>query len=130
MRSWLRSVVLIAVTLAVWLVVKPAAAAAPLCDERGATTFAPPPTLDAPTESIDVGDGTDACAWLTLDRDAAYSEHTGGEARQLAARSDVTVHAPPAFVPPAQGVIVPIAADETAHPVGVRARLERPPRGA
>jgi hypothetical protein len=61
-----RVVVAAACALFVWLLASPARAAAPQCDTRGATTFAPAPTLQAPMTSIDVSDAAPECgdAWL------------------------------------------------------------------
>ena len=62
-RAFLRLVVAVAAASCVWLVAIPAAWAsslAPQCDHRGAITFAPPPQLQPPEQSIDMTD--DRCA--------------------------------------------------------------------
>jgi len=62
MRSALRTVIAVVVALAAWLTSSPAWAqsmSAPQCDRRAATTFAPVPTLDAPTASVDIGEADD-----------------------------------------------------------------------
>lgn len=47
----------VATLFAVWLTAAPAfALGAPQCDVRAATTFAPPPQLQDPASSIDLGD--------------------------------------------------------------------------
>lgn len=58
MRRRLAATLAFLVTLlAVWLTATPAfALGAPQCDARAATTFAPPPQLQDPTSSIDLGD--------------------------------------------------------------------------
>jgi hypothetical protein len=59
--------------LAVWLVAWPASAAAPICDYRGASAFAPSPTLDPQDASIDIGMTPDACP-DGVERDASYHQ--------------------------------------------------------
>jgi hypothetical protein len=50
---WLRTVWLVATALAAWCLVTPARAAAPYCDDRGASAVAPPPQLQAPETTIE-----------------------------------------------------------------------------
>jgi hypothetical protein len=128
MPSWMRALALVAVTMAVWLIGKPAAAAAPLCDERGATTLAPPPTLDAPVASIDVGDTGDGCARLAVDRDIAYSQGRGSDPSPAPSHSDLTIDTDAPRVVRPLSAIVPSAETRLVHRPGVRTRLERPPR--
>jgi len=130
MRRFLRAVTTTAVALAIWLVASPARAAAPLCDTRGATTFAPAPTLQAPMASVDVGHDPRECP--RADLLAAYRQ--GGE------RDPRIEERSPAPVAP---VAAPRAVDEAsamrAPPdeeriegarSGVHRSIERPPRRA
>ncbi|MDP9036135.1 MAG: hypothetical protein M3O50_15140 [Myxococcota bacterium] len=53
LRRVLRTVLFAGVALALWSMARPAAAMpAPLCDDRGASAIAPPPTLQAPADAI------------------------------------------------------------------------------
>jgi hypothetical protein len=52
MRHWLRFLIALSAATGVWLVSASAFAAAPQCDERGATTFAPNPKLEEPSSSL------------------------------------------------------------------------------
>jgi hypothetical protein len=128
MASRLRTVAWVLLTLAVWLVVKPAAAAAPLCDKRAATGFAPPPTLDIPVASVDVGDNTDSCSMLGVDRDTTYNEGRRSDPWPAPSRTDVTVDGDGPAVAPPDAVVVRAPETYLVHRTGVRARLERPPR--
>ena len=130
----LRATVSVLATLAMWLVASPAFAgedaatgrsAAPQCDTRGATTFAPAPTLNPPQASIDTTDTEAECVTLT-----------GVESFRNGAPSD---DAPPpradAVVPGTDRVSAPGASDlpgvhERADGAraGVRMSLERPPQ--
>ena len=56
-----RTLLVVLAAVAVWLVATPASASAPLCDSRGASGLAPPPTLDLQNASVDVGMSPDAC---------------------------------------------------------------------
>ena len=65
----LRLLLTLTTLVVVWLVASPAMASegtlaslankAPLCDPRGAITFAPPPQMQEPTSSLDIGDFED-----------------------------------------------------------------------
>lgn len=56
MRKLLRDALAFATLVVVWLVVSPARAAesAPMCDPRGAITFAPPPQIQDEERSLDI----------------------------------------------------------------------------
>jgi len=73
MPAGFRPILVVLAALAVWLVAWPASAAAPLCDDRGASRLAPPPTLDTPNVSIDIGMGSDACG-LHVEREASFHQ--------------------------------------------------------
>lgn len=111
--------------LFVWLLATPARAAAPQCDTRGATTFAPAPTLQAPSTSIDIGDAAPECgdSWLADALDQRSSSPDAGQelAQTVLAGGPMNLHAPSTrtdCAEPPQG-----------RPLtGVRFSLERPPR--
>ncbi|WP_394832914.1 hypothetical protein LVJ94_41075 [Pendulispora rubella] len=133
----------VVVALATWLVAAPVFAAtiqsgpgeapavpsrsAPQCDQRGATTFAPTPTLDAPNASIDLGDADD-CDCLRMLGWSAYEQGRAPMPQSGAAMSEAVLARvarvkKAAFV---RAAVVP-AVEETEHR-GVRAQVERPPR--
>jgi hypothetical protein len=124
------AVSLLAATL-VWLLApRSAFAAAPLCDARGAITFAPNPTLEEPNASIDIGEADDCSGASSADFTLEHGQHgtrsplSGAEdgARALVATSPVILPAAPADVlEDTEATLVP--------PSGVSTRLERPPRG-
>jgi hypothetical protein len=120
-----RMVVAIGAALVVWLVATPAFAAAPQCDTRGAITFAPPPALQPPEQSIDVIEPGPTC----IER---FVSNEGYEQGNL----PVPTSAPEPVLPAATPVVAPAAPAQVldfpppegdARP-GVRARLDRPPR--
>jgi hypothetical protein len=127
MPSWARTVVLVAVALAVWLVQRPASAAAPFCDDRGAIMLAPPPTLDTQDASIDVGSSNEGCF-----------EHAGMlPGLDQGSRSDpapapqnvqTTLPAVDGSIPAADVCLVALCESAVLHRPGIRSRLERPPR--
>jgi hypothetical protein len=96
---WARHVIAFLATLVVWAVAKPAFAAAPLCDFRGATAIAPTPELETPQTSIDAATGDDDDCLLSLTsvsaaQDGRAPEPTppnasGGESAVLGAVSRV-----------------------------------------
>jgi hypothetical protein len=127
MSVWVRRLVTLACVLAAWLVVRPAAASAPLCDDRGASMLAPMPVLDMPDASVDVGDHDGGCeGWVG--RDHAYQRGERPARGFSPARGDVlptsVIHVPS---PDARASAQAPAARETV-PAGVRFPLERPPR--
>lgn len=128
MRSVLRIVVAFAAAAMVWLVAGQARAAAPQCDERGATTFAKNPTLQEPNVSIDVG--MNDCVAADTSDDRAY-DHGRGSIPQPGGPD-----APPALLPQVLQILAPVfteqtcpVAEATEGPPGWRQQLERPPRG-
>jgi hypothetical protein len=119
-------VLAIAAALVVWLVASPARAAlAPQCDARGAITFAPPPQLQPPLESIDQGD-----VGLTCEERLALE----GGVEQGNAPIPTTSPEPalggalPAISPAAAEACPPRAIETIAVPRGRATRIERPPR--
>jgi hypothetical protein len=120
---------LVAITaLAVWLVAWPASAAAPLCDGRGASGFAPPPILDPQDASVDVGMSPDSCP-DGVERDSSF--HQGRVPDPLP--SPTVASALPVdtrvTVLPCDGSRRPAGFEPMSAMLGVRDRLERPPRG-
>lgn len=111
-----------------WLLAPSAHAAAPLCDARGAITFAPPPTLEEPNASIDVGEADDCGGSSAQDVALQHGQRTPSTqtvaedaARALVATSPVILPAPIAdAVTETPTTFVP--------PSGVSFRLDRPPR--
>lgn len=115
------------VALSAWLMAGSAFAAAPLCDDRGASALAPPPTLDTPNASIDVGSGSEACGFVT---DNGMSLHQGRAHDPLPAPAGADLLP----VDTQTGILrAPVSAvghdfvGSQGH-AGVRGRLERPPR--
>ena len=128
MRSAFRIALAFAAAALVWLVAGQARAAAPQCDERGATTFAKNPTLQEPNVTVDVG-MNDCVAADTWD-DGAY-DHGHGSLPEPGSHD-----APPALVPQAVQILAPLfiertspVADANEGPPGFCQQLERPPRG-
>jgi hypothetical protein len=126
-RKLLRVLIALTTFVVVWLVAQPARAAesAPLCDARGAITFAPPPQIQDEERSIDIPVD---CIEINL----LETEHVApGRApppdlsfsREPAAVGTPVVLAPTfeERVPLAPGTNVPLRA-------GVRFGVERPPR--
>jgi hypothetical protein len=128
-RATLRAVLAVTIVLALWTVSHPAsAAAAALCDDRGASVIAPPPPLEASDEAIQREQIPDACL--------------GDGVLPLGARISPAPRGVPFFFPSADQAlpIVParlamsagtesVVLPRTARaPAGVRSRVERPPR--
>lgn len=126
-RRALRAALFAALVLVLWTLARPArAASAPFCDDRGATALAAPPALEASGEAI---------------RRAHISSCTHEKVELgLTVRAQRRAAAPPSegsdkgwqpevrLIGPALGE-VPKAAPVPASPsLGVRARVERPPR--
>ena len=111
--------------LFVWLLATPARAAAPQCDTRGATTFAPAPTLQAPSTSIDIGDAAPECgdSWLA---DALDQRSSSPDAGQELAQT-VLASGPVNLVAPSTRTETPEPPRGRPLP-GVRFSLDRPPR--
>lgn len=111
----------------VWLLAPHSArAAAPLCDARGAITFAPNPTLEEPNSSVDVGqddcDGSGA-GEQSYDhgRTPTAIDAASEGVRALVAESPRILAATPSDE-------LEDAATTFVAPSGVRARVDRPPR--
>jgi hypothetical protein len=129
MRSrFLRAAVVLATFMVAWLVVKPAQAAAPRCDPRGAITFAPPPQLQDPDASIDIG--VDGCGAVTPLEERLVSPERGAPEDappSFDSSAAATPSTSPAMDPPAVRVLGP-PHEATGGSAGVRSTIERPPR--
>lgn len=139
MRRWVTSVLFTAAAIAVWLVALPAHAdslahggehgrGAPICDERAATMFAPPPQLQDPETSIDLGDAApEDCA-----ADARFVKHCH-EGQAPSQAPEAPEHALGAAIPsvgrPGSVALECDLSYVDLERAGVRATLERPPRG-
>jgi hypothetical protein len=125
---FVRPLLAILTACVVWLVASPAQAAAPMCDQRGASMFAPAPTLQAPTTSIDLGmDHDDSCRAF-VDTRVAFREGRAPlpESSPIQLEATLPTHVtvpnrPIAFLPRAYDAI------DCARP-GIHLRLDRPPR--
>jgi hypothetical protein len=110
----------------VWLLAPAARAAAPLCDSRGAITFAPNVVLEEPNASVDVGQD-DCSGPTTFDLTLEHGRGTSAQAiaddgaRALAAQS-------PTILPASLADVLEDAAATFVAPPGVRFRVDRPPR--
>jgi hypothetical protein len=129
-RGVLRAALFASLVLTLWTFARPAAAMpAGLCDDRGATAIAPPPSLEAPDEAI-----------ARARAPASSCPCEGSEARAAIGPAH---HRAPSPSPSAQSalpfssvVLAPPAEHRLASaPVvdrpgrGVHSRVERPPRG-
>ena len=110
----------------VWLLAPAAHAAAPLCDSRGAITFAPNVVLEEPNASVDVGQD-DCSGGATFD---LVLDHGRGTDAQSSAEDGVRalVAKSPVILPAAPADVLEEAASTFVAPSGVRSRLDRPPR--
>jgi hypothetical protein len=127
MARSVRMLVVALVALAAWLVAGTAMAAAPLCDDRGASALAPPPTLDTPNESIDIGTSPEACGYAV---DDGISLHQGRPADPLPAPAgaDLLPVAMQGSVLAAVKTVMPVDFTSSRGRPGEYGRLERPPR--
>lgn len=111
-----------------WLVASPARAGAPVCDPRGAITFAPPPQIQDLEQSLDVVDPCDGRAEDTRDARHVTRGHRGGIFDFSSAQEHATESA---VVVPIAAPLARVRAPGTAllrAPPGVRSDVERPPR--
>jgi hypothetical protein len=129
MSPWVRRCLTLASILVVWLVARPAAASAPLCDDRGASALAPLPVLDAPNASLNVGERGDGCDEAGA-RDHAY--HRGERAPRITpfVHADFAPVSVVHDVQPAGRESTSVVASEGALLPGVRRSVDRPPRRA
>ncbi len=125
MRSVLRLWLAVTVSALVWLVAAPAFAA-PICDSRGASAFAPNPKLDEPVASLD----------LVASSDCMFAADFGvGVDQGHDSRIDLDFSVTPACIMHASGVARAHSERLSVGPAAQRdppsadaARLDRPPR--
>jgi hypothetical protein len=118
--------VLTAALLFGWFAAREAHAAAPQCDERGATTFAKNPLLEIANQSIDIGE--DCSIPVPGVDDSNYEEGRGsvpdfgGSVPQSIVPSHIVNIAPPSALVPWTPTT------DLRGPVGVLSTVDRPPR--
>ena len=103
---------------------------APLCDPRGATTFAPPPQMQDAEVSLDSGLTLDDCT-SSLAREAGHRASPGRAPLPIDASSssDAAVIAAVATLAAAARELLPVPVPSTLCPrPGVRSTVDRPPR--
>lgn len=126
MKRWSRRVAALLAAACALLVAAPALAAAPQCDARGAITFAPPPRLDEPNASIDLGPAADCLEKLLA---ADRCERGRAPAPRAATAGELAESTAAPAVPPASATAL-LAAPRLALPADEhRFALDRPPRG-
>ena len=112
-------------------VLGPASSRAPLCDPRGATTFAPPPQNQDAEVSLDTGLTLDDCmATRSHDARRAAPGRTPSPLDASASRdsaSDRVITAVVMLAPARELMPVPAASTSCPRP-GVRSTVDRPPR--
>lgn len=126
MRSAFRIAFAVLAATLVWFAASDAHAAAPQCDERGATTFAKNPLLDATTASIDIGE--DCSIPIPGVDDRAYEDGRGSV-------PDLGGTVPQSILPSQLGMasapsmLLPWTPSADPHgPGGVLSTVDRPPR--
>jgi hypothetical protein len=125
----LRAVVASAVALAVWVLARPALAApAPFCDDRGASALASAPPLQEPPVVLGKAPSGLSCpsADLPLGSTLSRGHRAVSSAPQL---SEPFLPLVSVRIPPAEEVAAGPTVASINAPVGVRSRVERPPRG-
>jgi hypothetical protein len=127
MSVWVRRVLALACLLATWLVVRPAAASAPMCDEHGASALAPIPLLDAPDASLDTGGLTDGCEdWVP--RGTAFERDGRPRVSEPKAHPHFVIPEPLGPDPNAACVLGETTGACVGERAGIRNQVERPPR--
>jgi hypothetical protein len=125
-----RTAIFAGVMLALWTLGRPAHAAtlAPFCDDRGATALAAPPALEATDEAVR------RTAAPPCDNDAPFFGLALGPAHQSlrsfsADAAPAITAAQPRLLHPSLDEPIAFVAGKALPLVGVRYRVERPPRG-
>lgn len=126
----LRCALFAIVTVAIWTLSRPAfAMSAPLCDDRGATMLAPPPTLEPPEEALLRAPPAPAslCESQGL---AATPAASPGHGDHQAPSSQVEAALPVCSTPIASpsGDLIGLPPVDAPSTEGVQYRIERPPR--
>lgn len=128
MNFWARIAASLLAATFVWLLAPSAHASAPLCDARGAITFAPPPTLEEPNASIDVGDADDCGGSSAQDVALQHGQRTPSTQSAVEDGSRALVATSPVILPAALADVLEDAESTFVPPSGVSQRLDRPPR--
>jgi hypothetical protein len=125
----IRTVLTFAVFAMVWLVAAPAFAStkAPVCDPRGATTFAPPPQLQDLEQSLDVAEAED-CAARPEETRHVTSPKRAPRTLASSAQEPAAAGVSPSVVCGECELLPAPARTATAGPRGFRVTLDRPPR--
>ena len=108
----------------------PPTSRAPLCDPRGATTFAPPPQMQDVEVSLDTGFTLDDCVTSPTSREGRRA--APGRAPtplDATASSDAAVSTAVATLAAAARELLPVPVASTLCPrPGIRSTVDRPPR--
>jgi hypothetical protein len=126
----LRVLLVASVTLVLWTFARPARAAAPapFCDDRGASSIAPAPALEASDVAVQRARATPACPGEELPLGTAISRGRAPSAPAvLLADPVLPATRAPLVAPPGSRLDSPSTAESP--PDGERSRVERPPRG-
>ncbi len=121
----LRLALSVALAAVCWLVAGSAHAAAPQCDERGAITFAPNPTLQEPNASVETSVD---CQTPSLPTQAYEHGRSQGPEGSAAAAVRALPASPVLLTPAPLRAVLPPPAEVSRPPAGVCSRVERPPR--
>ncbi len=112
----------------------PPTSRAPLCDPRGATTFAPPPQMQDVEVTLDTGLTLDDCVSSPTSREGRREGHRAAPGRaptplDATPSSDAAViTAVATLAASARGLLpVPVASTSCPRP-GIRSTVDRPPR--
>jgi hypothetical protein len=128
LRRALRAVLFAIVTVALWTVSRPAhAAVAPMCDDRGASMIASPPTLQAPDAVL--AQGSRSCDGEDFLDGSAVAPGQAPRVVPASPGDPALVPVTPTVLPPAVLGAAPAWDSPWIDPSGVRWRVERPPRG-
>jgi hypothetical protein len=131
-RRLLRTLFVIATVTVVWLLVSPSSAwalpnRAPICDPRGAITFAPPPQIQDAEVSLDIpADCFEAVFDLRLVKNFDHGRSAPPELTS-SQESMTSVNVPMLAFEFSERTKLSFD-DDVAPPSGVRASLERPPQ--
>jgi hypothetical protein len=125
----LRALLVASVTLVLWTLARPALAApAPFCDDRGASSIAPAPALEASDVAVQRARATPACPGEDVPLGTAVTRGRAPSAPAvLLADPVLPATRAPLVAPPGTRLDSPPTAESP--PDGERSRVERPPRG-
>ena len=125
-----RAVIFVGLTLALWALARPAhAMPAGLCDDRGATAVAPPPTLEPPESALERARGAVSCADRGEGPLLATVAPPGHRAQPRVDRGEGALPVVPVTIACAVGEVLPEVPLLPSTGALVRFRVERPPRG-